>query len=150
MNKIEKQKIRISLHSNNEIRQNRRFQEHYYCKDGIFYQIPRRETAEYNEYQSFLRSQNEISERKAKVEKKAAEPIKKCDSIFKLLQSREYSNSHSNNSKLFDLALPRISLYITSLIESFNEANLIKLDPFYQNMLLTGSKKWNSKCFCDR
>jgi WD40 repeat protein len=147
MNKIEKEKIKISLHSNKENRQNRRFQEHYYCKDGIFYQIPRRDTAEYNEYQNFLRSQNELSERKAYVERKATEPIKKCVSIFKLLQSSEYSNIPKNNSKLFDLALPRISLSTTSLIESFNETNLIKLDPFYQNLLLTGSKNGIASVF---
>lgn len=122
MNKSEKQKIKISLGSINENKQQRyhinipeifyeyeliqrRLQEHYYCKDGIFYQIPRRDTAEYNEYQHFLKTQvcpnwslllclirKRENERKLIAEKKSNENSDKRDSIFQLLQFREISN----------------------------------------------------------
>jgi hypothetical protein len=102
----ERQKLCIDFKLSKSKSEEKRFSQNYYLKEGKYYQIPRRDSVEYLEYQSFLKSQL-----KEQVLVKREGPTQ-CnnDNILKLLSKREYLNSRPQYAEYVDRHISYVNL----------------------------------------
>lgn len=138
---VEKQKISIDLKSNSA--KNLRYDNNYYFHNGKYFKIPKRQSAEYSDYQELMKQKRE----QAKPVNLVANLHSNHRSLFHTLTEREI---HPRNSQKHDLILHELAngeFVSKTQVEKFLDVNDLRLDPFHRNLLLGASKNGYASVF---